>query len=165
MSFEPRISLSVSKAALSISLAAVGASLCSGAAARPSADDNPAYHQYFEGLRTKAGTPCCSDADCKTVRIEMRDGAPWVFIDKKTFGPNSSAPDDWVKVPAEAYGPQSQTGDGSQPERPPEAVACWYDNSDYEDDDGNYSPSGYIRCFDWPLPQARNHYLINYSIG
>jgi hypothetical protein len=137
-------------------VALVAASLCSTASAlaAPPEGANPAFKQYFESLKTKDGYSCCSIADCRTVRFEMRDGTPWVFIDRKTFGSNSGAPDDWVRVPAEAYGAHNQTDDGIQPERPGEAVVCWLGSYQYNYETNDYTrPSGYIRCFDWPLPE------------
>lgn len=114
------------------------------ASAAPPEGANPAYKEYYEGLRTKEGYGCCSVADCRIVRMEMRDGSPWVFIDKKSFGP--SAPygtygeGDWIRVPAEACGTHSEMKDGKLPTRPAEPTACWYEKK--------------IRCYDWPLTQG-----------
>jgi hypothetical protein len=144
----------------------LAASLCSAVAlAAPPEGANPAFKQYFESLKTKEGYGCCSIADCRPVPMEMRNGSPWVFIDRKTFGEKSGAPDDWLKVPAEAYGAHNQTANGDQPERPPQAVVCWTGSLQYDPGirDRN-PPSSHIRCFDCPLPETRNR-LMNHSLG
>lgn len=103
--------------------------------AAPPDGANPIFSEYYKGLVTKEGWGCCSIADCRPVRVKVIDKRPWVFIDKESFG--STAPDDWVQVPENAYGTKNTAKD---PVRPAGSVACWY--------------NGGIRCFDWPLTEG-----------
>lgn len=111
--------------------------------AAPPEGANPLFKKYFQSLYNRQNWGCCDIADCGEVEMEMRKDGPWVFIDTKRFG--TSAPNDWVKVPASAYGTHIITENDQMPPRPPGAVACWFPNEAAD------SP---IRCFDWPLPKV-----------
>jgi hypothetical protein len=109
--------------------------------AAPPDGANPAFAPYFKSLRLP--TPgntwtgySCTEADCREVDTRNNGGTMEVFIDKKTFGPDSGAPDDWVPVPKSKYAIPDQDGLA----RPVRAVACWY--------------QGQLRCFDFPLTQG-----------
>lgn len=105
--------------------------------AAPPEDANPIYGPYFKSLMLRkppenyAGY-CCSAADCRVAPSRHTNGYWEVFIDDKTYGPNSNAPNDWVRVPDDVLA----TSDVPDPIRPAEAVACWHNS--------------FLRCFDPP---------------
>lgn len=124
-----------------LAIAVTAAFLCGQALAAPPEGANPNFAPYFKSLRLP--TPgsgwmgyCCTEADCREVDTRNNGGTMEVFIDKKTFGPDSNAPDDWVPVPKNRYAIPDQDGLS----RPVRAVACWY--------------QGQLRCFDFPLTQG-----------
>lgn len=108
-----------------IALAAVF--LVTPAAAEPSGDANPEYAPFYRALKSPAtGGGCCSEADCRPAEHRTKDNIEYeVFFDKRSFGP--TAPDAWVKIPAEIIIHRPPVG----LQRPQEAVACWYRNQPY----------------------------------
>jgi hypothetical protein len=73
---------------------------------------------WFRSLdQPQTGYPCCSIADCRTVRYRAVRDHFEAFIDRNSFGPD--APDAWVAVPPEhiLHRMDNPTGEG---------VACWY---------------------------------------
>lgn len=121
----------------SLFLAGISAALISEAPAAPPEGANPDLAPYFQNLHTKDSSPgwCCSAADCRPVRARYSQVGWEVFIDKRTFGPDSGAPDEWVLVPREAM-----VVPNPAPTRPQTATACWY--------------GGVVRCFDQPLTEG-----------
>lgn len=103
-------------------------SLLSGltpAFAAPPAGADPALGPWFQSLaQPETGYPCCSIADCRTVRYRASVDHFEAFIDRRSFG--ADAPDAWVSVPPwhVLHRQDNPTGEG---------VACWY--------------NGEVRCF------------------
>jgi hypothetical protein len=101
----------------SLILALLG--LAGPARAEPPPGADPALAPWFHSL-TQPGTgkPCCSLADCRTVRYRTQGGHFQAFIGD-AFPRWSNAPHDWVDVPTAhvLHRLDNPTGEG---------VACWF---------------------------------------
>ena len=90
----------------------------------PSGADGSLAPWYQSLAQPYTGYPCCSVADCRTVKYRAVSDHFEAFIDRHTFG--ADAPDDWVPVPPSNVLHRKDNPTG-------EAVVCWF--------------NGEIRCF------------------
>ncbi len=105
----------------------LGALLAATQAARaaPPVNADQSLAPWFQSLaQPETGYPCCSIADCRTVRYRTATDHFEVFVDRRSFG--TDAPDAWVSVPPSHVLRRRDNPTG-------EAVACWY--------------NGEVRCF------------------
>jgi hypothetical protein len=112
---------------MSVAALLLGALLGAAHAARaaPPANADQSLAPWFQSLaQPETGYPCCSIADCRTVRYRTAADHFEAFIDRRSFG--ADAPDAWVAVPPSHVLRRQDNPTG-------EAVACWY--------------NGEVRCF------------------